>query len=146
LATSSPTRFSTTLTDVTSVTRIDKVVGAFLGGEAVEECADLPPGGLDSSRISLAQQGFEFCEDLLDRVEVRRIARQEEQLGTDGADQLTDGTAFVAAEIVHDDNVTGGQGGQQELLDIGAEAGAVDRPVDDAGRRDAVAAQGRQEG
>jgi hypothetical protein len=34
----------------------------------------------------------------------------------------------VAAEIIHDDNVARAQSGDQELLDIGAKADAVDRP------------------
>jgi hypothetical protein len=38
------------------------------------------------------------------------------------------------------------KGGHQKLLDIGAKAGAVDRPVDDAGSGDAVVAQRRQKG
>jgi hypothetical protein len=42
--------------------------------------------------------------------------------------------------------VAGAERGHQELLDIGTKAGAVDRAVDNAGRRNAVAAQGSQEG
>ena len=82
---------------------------------------------------------------MLDRVEIGRVARQEEQLGAGGADQAAHGLGLVAAQIVHDDDVAGAEGGRQELLDIGAKAGAVDRPVDDAGRGDAVMAQRRQE-
>src|SRR6516225_4355197 len=52
----------------------------------------------------------------------------------------------MAAEVVHDDNVTGAEDGDQELFDVSAEAGAVDRPVDDAGGGDPVAAQCRQKG
>src|SRR5215469_1917339 len=48
---------------------------------------------------------------------------------------------IMTAEIIHDDNVAGAEGRDQELLDIGAKAGAVDRPVDDTGRGDAVVAQ-----
>src|SRR5215831_2982855 len=47
----------------------------------------------------------------------------------------------MAAEVIHDDNVTGAEGGDQELFDVSAEAGAVDRPVDDAGGGDPVAAK-----
>src|SRR5437763_17031702 len=52
----------------------------------------------------------------------------------------------MAAEIVHDDDISGGQRGYQELLDISAKAEAVDRSVDDAGRVDPIAAQCGQEG
>src|SRR4029077_5844387 len=62
-----------------------------------------------------------------------------------GTDQPADRRPLVAAEIVHDDDVAEAQGGEQHLLDIGEKADAVDRPVDDAGRLDAVAAQGGEE-
>ena len=114
--------------------------------EAIEQGADASPSGFDGSLGRLPKQGLELGEDLLDRVEIRRVARQEEQLGAGGADQPANGTAFVASEIVHDDDVAGSQGGHQELLDISAKAGAVDRPIDDAGRGDAVATQRRQKG
>ena len=94
----------------------------------------------------LRSKGFELGEDLLDRIEIGRVARQEEQLGTGGADRAAHGLALVTAKIVHDDDVAGAEGGRQKLLDIGAKAGAVDRPVDDTGSGDAVVAQGRQKG
>ena len=75
-----------------------------------------------------------------------RVGRQEEQLGAGSADGAADGLALVAAEIVHDDDVAGPERRDEHLLDIGEEALAVDRAVDDAGRVDAVAAQRGQEG
>jgi hypothetical protein len=51
------------------------------------------------------------------------------------------GLAFVAAEIVDDDDVAAPQGGHQHLLNIGQEACAIDRTVEHAGRIDAVHAQ-----
>jgi hypothetical protein len=50
----------------------------------------------------------------------------------------------MAAEVVHDDNVARGEDGGENLLDISAEACAIDRSVDDAGRGEAVATQRRQ--
>ena len=50
------------------------------------------------------------------------------------------------AEIVHDDDVAGLQTGDELLLDIGAEALAVDRPVEDTRSGKPVAAQGAEEG
>ena len=52
----------------------------------------------------------------------------------------------MRAEVVHDDDVAGLQRRHQELLHIGPEALAVDRAVDDAGGRDAIVAQRREEG
>ena len=71
---------------------------------------------------------------------------QEEQLGAGAEDQLANRLALMAAELIHDDNVAGAEGGHQELFDVSTEAGAVDRPVDDAGGGDPVAARGRQKG
>lgn len=52
----------------------------------------------------------------------------------------------MAAEIVHDHDVTRGECGRQDLIDIGEEAGAIDRTVEQAGSVDAVVPQRRQEG
>jgi hypothetical protein len=51
----------------------------------------------------------------------------------------------VAAKIVHDDDVAWGKRGPEALLDIVEENLAVDRPVDDAGRCKAIAAQSSKE-
>ena len=53
--------------------------------------------------------------------------------------------AFVAGEIVHDDDFAGRERGHEELLDILKEACAVDRLIEHAGGIDPVAAQGREE-
>ena len=63
---------------------------------------------------------FELGEDLLHGVQVRRVFRQEEQFGADRADELTNGLASVAAQVVRNDDVTGPQRGQESLLDIGS--------------------------
>ena len=54
------------------------------------------------------------------------------------------GMALMAAEVVHDDNVAWRENRDENLLDISAEAHAIDRSVDDAGRGEAVATQRRQ--
>ena len=52
----------------------------------------------------------------------------------------------MAAEIVHDDDVARLQRWQRDLFDIGAEAFPVDRPVEQAGSREAVVTQRAEEG
>ena len=101
---------------------------------------------LDGSLGGLAQQVLELGEELLDRVQVGGVFRQEEELGAGRADGAAHGLALVGAEIVHDDDVAGPERGDENLLDIEAEALAVDRPVDEPGRVDAVMAQRGQEG
>src|SRR3546814_10136969 len=89
---------------------------------------------------------LELGEHLFDRVQVGAVGRQEEEARTDAADSGADGRTLVTAQVIHDDNVAGGQRRQQALLDICDEALAVDRLVEDTGRVDAVTAQRRQEG
>ena len=79
---------------------------------------------------NIAQQMLEFGEDLLDRVQVWRVFRQEEELGAGRADELAYGFGFVTAEIVHDDDVAGMKRGDEDLFDIGPEALPVDRTVE----------------
>jgi len=52
----------------------------------------------------------------------------------------------MGAEIIHDDDIAGTERGHQELLDIGQEALAVNRSVEDAGRVDPIMAERGQEG
>jgi len=52
----------------------------------------------------------------------------------------------VAAEIVHDDDVARLQLRNENLLNVGAEAFAVDWTVEQARRGEAIAAQGANEG
>jgi hypothetical protein len=123
-----------------SVSGVGEVVCTFVWREAVEQDADPLPCCLEGSFGGFAQHCFEFGEDLLDRIEVRAVGRQEEELGAGHSDGTAHGLSFVTAEIVHNDDVAGSEGGYQQLLDIGEEALAVDRPVDDARRVDPVGA------
>src|ERR1700704_5240303 len=61
------------------------------------------------------------------------------------ADQWSHGFTFVAAEIVHDDYVTGLQGREQNLLDVNCEALTVDRAIENPWCLDPIAAQCGQE-
>ncbi len=53
--------------------------------------------------------------------------------------------AFVAAQIVEDDNIAWPESWGEELLDVSHEADRIDRTIEDAGRVNAVAAQGGKE-
>ena len=89
---------------------------------------------------------LEFGEDLFDRVEIGAVGRQEQQSCADAADRLAHFAAFMAAEIVHDNHVTGLEGRQQKLAHIGEESRAVDRAVQHARGVDPVTAQRRKKG
>ena len=89
---------------------------------------------------------LDLGEGLFDGVEVGRIGRQEPKPGVGGPDGLSDGFRFVASEIVHDDDVSGPQDLDELLFDVGPEADAVDRAVEDAGCYQAITAKRRQKG
>jgi len=109
--------------------------------EGIEEFSDALPCGFDGAFCSFAQEQFEFCEDLLDRVEIGAVGWEEQQLGTCSTDRLAHRLTLVAAEVVHDDDVARRQGGHEELLDVSREERAVDRTIEHAGRIDPVATQ-----
>lgn len=122
------------------------VVGAFFGCEAIEQGADASPCVFDGSLSGLSEQCFQLGKDLLDGIEIGAVGRQEEKPCADGADGSTHGMAFVAAEIVHNDDVTRLERRHEELLDIGFEAFTVDRSIKHARCIDPVVPQGCEEG
>jgi hypothetical protein len=86
--------------------------------------------GVDGSGGGFAQAGFELGIRILDRVEIRRIGWQQQEVGAAGLDQGADGEAFMCRQIVHHDDVAGIEGRRQHLFDIGAESGGIHRPVE----------------
>ena len=89
---------------------------------------------------------FQLGEDLLDRVEIGAIGREKEEPCAGSPDRGASGLAFVAAQIVENDDVAWLQRGDEDLLDIEAEQLAVDRTIDDPWCVDSVVAQGGEEG
>jgi hypothetical protein len=89
---------------------------------------------------------LQLGEDLLDGVEVGAIGREEKEPCTGGPDRGADGLAFVAAQIVENDDVASLQHGDEDLLDIKTEQLAVDRTIDDPWCVDPVMPQGGKEG
>jgi hypothetical protein len=99
--------------------------------------ADSCGNGIDGACGGFAQQVLELGKDLLDRVEVGRIFRQEDQSGAGLADELTHGVALVAAEIVHNDDVTWLQCGEEDAFDISLKARAIESMTRALGASDA---------
>src|SRR5215208_5561404 len=89
---------------------------------------------------------LEFGEEHLDRVQIWRVFWQEEQLHAGGPQGLANSAALVGAEIVHDDDVAGSQRRDEHLVDVEAEALAVDRAIDQPWRLDAIVTKGSEEG
>src|SRR6266851_5505806 len=84
---------------------VSEIVGAFGGRKCSEDFADCDADSFGRARGGLAQQVLELGEDLFDRVQVRRVFRQEEELGPGWADELAHRFGFVTTEIVHDHDV-----------------------------------------
>jgi len=77
--------------------------------------------------VSSRQPGErELGEDLLDRIEVWTVGRQEEQMRSFGANGVAGRLAFVATEIVEDNDFAPCQRGRQHLFDIKREQLAID--------------------
>jgi len=123
-----------------------EIGGAFARAECFEDFTDAPPCRFDATLVGLAQQSLEFGEHHLDRIEIRAVGRQEEQVGAGIADGVARRLALVAAEIVEDDDIAAIEGWCQALLDPGGESGAVDRAIEHERRDDAVVAQPGEEG
>ena len=106
----------------------------------------MSPRLLDCPLLGLPHPMFDLGEGLLDRVEVWRVGRQVPEPGSARPDHLPDRRRLVGTEIVHHDDVARLQNRDELLRDIGAEALAVDRSVEDARGRDPVAAKRAEEG
>ena len=115
------------------------------GFDRLDELADVAPCVLDGSLLGLTHPVFDFGKGLFDWIEVRGVWRQIPESGAGLAYGEPDGFGFVAAEIVHDDDITRDKGRRELLFDVGAEAFAVDRAIEYAWRSETVAAQRAEE-
>jgi len=129
-----------------SISCVLEIVGAFAGSEGVEETAYAPPEAIDGALFGFSEKCLEFCEDLLDWIEVRRVRRQKQEMGASSANGAADRAAFVRAEVIHDNDVAGAQHRSEHVFDISLETFAVDWTVEDARRIDASTAQGGHKG
>ena len=82
--------------------------------ESAERRSEAFPCVVDVALGRLAHETFELGENLFDRVEVRAVGRQEEQLGACRAYGVADELAIVAAEIVERDDVARGSASARE--------------------------------
>ena len=79
---------------------------------------------------ALRRRALRPGEGVFDRVEIGTVGREVEQLRAGGLDGGAHGSALVAAEVVHHDDVARLEFRDKDLVDIGLEGGAVDRPVE----------------
>jgi len=89
---------------------------------------------------------LELGDCLFDRIEVGGVWGQIAQRCPLCFDRLVDASNLVAQEIVHDNDIAGLQRRREDLLDIGEEAIAVDRTIEDGRGGDAIPPQSGDEG
>ncbi len=89
---------------------------------------------VERARTRGAEERLQFRERLFDRIEVGTIGRKKSQERTRLLNRDAHLGLLVAGEIVEHDDITGAQRGDQDVLDVGAEGGVVDRSVEH-GRR-----------
>ena len=122
-----------------------EVIGAFVGADIHQDLPDGGADGFDGSRAGFSQMVFEFGEQLLDRVQVGGVFWKKDEMCAGVADCRAYGFAFVAAEIVHDDNVARAESRNENRFDIEQKAFPIDGTVDEPRRIHAIVAQRCQE-
>jgi hypothetical protein len=121
-------------------------VPAFVGGVKVADIADGTPEVVDVPGLDAPEMGFEFGEGHFDWIEIGTVRRQEHEPGAALLEERLGSLAFMARQIVEDDDVAGAQGRRELGLDIGLEDLPVHRRVDDPGCCQPVMAKGSDEG
>ena len=113
---------------------VDQVVLALVGAEAVEERPDGGPERVFGPRGSFPEQRLQLGEELLDRVQVRRVGWEVEHAGPHGPDRLLDPGHLVSGQIVHHNDIVRFEFRREHLSDVGAERLARPWPIQHKGR------------
>src|SRR5258707_11146836 len=96
-----------------------EIVCTFLRTELRDERANGAIEGWHGSRRNLAQERLEFAVRQLDRVEVGRVFRQVTKFRACCRNRLRYPPPAMDRTVVHHDDVTALERGNQALLDIG---------------------------
>ena len=110
------------------------VVAAFGGGEARQTRTEERPERVERAAAGLADDSFECGEAQLDGVEVGTVGRQEAQRRAGRFTSVAHAVDFVRGEVVGNHHVTGLQRRDEDLFDVGEEAGPVHRAIEDPRR------------
>jgi hypothetical protein len=105
-------------------------VEAFLVAYSSQERANSAPEFRNCALGGLSEERFEFAENLLDRVEIRRIRWQIERRRTHSLDRVRHTGYLMSRKVVHDDDVTVVERWSQTLFDVCEEDRPVHRPID----------------
>ena len=100
---------------------------------------------VDGALLGRVHPALDLGEGLFDGIEVGRVWRQIPEPCAGRFNQAAQGHRLVAAEIIYDDDIAWLKLRNENLLNIGPEAFAVDGAVEQARCGEAVAAQGAKE-
>jgi hypothetical protein len=92
-----------------------------------------------AERLELGKRQF-------DRIEVRRVGREIEDVTAPLLDQGPDIDGLMGAQIVEQDDLTGTEHGSQEIADVDPKRGGVDRPPPGHRRTEASGRESRDQG
>ena len=106
-----------------------KVVAALGRFEARQTRADGDPQHLASTTARLPQDRFQLRKGVLNRIEIRTVFRQKPERRSDVFNRPADRGTLVTRQVIHDDDVARREGRDQDLLNVGEEARAIDRAI-----------------
>jgi len=93
-----------------------------------------------------AHERLQFGERLFDRIEVRAVGRKKSQARARLRNRDVNLGLFVGGEIVEYDDIAMAERGHEDLLDVGAERGVVDRAIEHGRCRQFRGAERRDHG
>src|SRR5215471_13248295 len=108
-----------------------------------------PGGGPEvvvGAGLGTAEAVFDLGEGFLDWVEVGRVGRQRQEVGTTRLDGGADSRAVMGAEVVGDDDLARAESRGEAEPDVPQEAGGRHRPIEPQRRPDTVKGQRRNHG
>ena len=120
---------------------MSKVVAALGRRVARHGGADRVPQDLPRATARLPQDRLQLRKRQFNRIEIGTVFRQKPELGADVLNGPPDRWTLVTGQIVHDDDVAGGERRRQDLFDVGEEARAIDGAIKHGGRGKAGDAQ-----
>ena len=119
---------------------------AFVGREELERDGDETADLLVASGPGRAQEGFQFGERELDRIEVRTVRRKEPNVCAHALDGGADLGLLMGRQVIEHDDVARVQRGHQHLLDVREKTRTINGPIEHGRCAQAGEAKGGHDG
>lgn len=106
-----------------------KVIAALGRLEARQRRADGVPKHIARATARFPEDRFQFPKCVFDRIQIGTVFRQKPEARPDVFNRTAHRRALVTRQVVQDDDVPGGQRRDEDLLDVGEEARAINRAI-----------------